>query len=130
MEDILIDTNVVIEYLRAKEKSKTLLIELMQEHRVSMASITEFELFLGAKTASHKKDIEMIFNEVQFMSFDFGCGEIAADIWNKLKESHQLCEIRDIFIASIAIYNDVWLCTHDKKHYKGIKGLVIWKHSL
>jgi len=80
MENILIDTDIVIEYLRAKDKSKTLLIELMKKHDVSLTPITEFELFLGAKTVSHKNDLEMLFNEVEVMPFSFGCGEVAANM--------------------------------------------------
>jgi len=56
MEDILIDTDVVIEYLRTKDKSKTLLIELLEKHDVFLTSITEFELFLGANAAKHERD--------------------------------------------------------------------------
>lgn len=84
MEDILIDTNIVIEYLRAENKSETLLARLSEKNNVFLTSITELELFLGARTEHHKKDLEMIFDEVEVLSFEFGCGEIAANIWNEL----------------------------------------------
>ena len=57
MEDILIDTDVVIEYLRSKEKSSTGLIKLLRKHDVFLSSISEFELYLGAKTDRHKSDL-------------------------------------------------------------------------
>jgi predicted nucleic acid-binding protein len=60
------------------------------------------------------------------MPFDFGCGEISANIWKDFKDKHQHLEIRDIFIASIAIHNNAWLCTFNKKHFKGIKDIRIW----
>ena len=69
----------------------------------------------------------MIFHEVQVLPFDLGCGEIAANIWKDLKEKHQHCEIRDIFLASVAIFHDVWLCTFNKKHFIGIKDIKTWK---
>ena len=59
MEDILIDTDVVIEYLRSKEKPTTDLIKLLQKHDVFLSSISEFELYLGARTERHQKDLEM-----------------------------------------------------------------------
>jgi len=40
MENILIDTDVVIEYLRSKDKSATELIKLLQEHDVFLSSIS------------------------------------------------------------------------------------------
>jgi tRNA(fMet)-specific endonuclease VapC len=127
MEDILIDTDIVIEYLRSRDKSSTELIELLQEHYLFISAISEFELYLGARTAKHEKDLESIFNEVEIIAFDSGCGKIAADIWKALQLTHQNVEIKDIFIASIAIRNDVWLRTFNEKHFKGIEKLKMWK---
>jgi len=61
MERILIDTDVVIEYLRSKQKSSTELIRLLENHDIFLSSISEFELFLGAKTKRHQTDLEMVF---------------------------------------------------------------------
>jgi len=127
MEDILIDTDIVIEYLRSKDKASTELIKLLQEHDVFLSSISEFELFLGAKTDRHKNDLEILFSEVEVIPFDFGCGKIAADIWTGLQLTHQHLEIKDIFIASIAIHNNIWLRTFNKKHFDGIKEVKIWE---
>jgi predicted nucleic acid-binding protein len=127
MEDILIDTDVVIEYLRSKDKASTELIKLLHEHDVFLSSISEFELFLGAKTERHQNDLEMLFSEVEVIPFDFGCGKIAANIWKDLQLKHQYFEIKDIFIASIAIHNDVWLRTFNEKHFKGIEKLKVWQ---
>ena len=44
MEDILLDTDVIIEYLRTKDKSKTLLIDLLKKYNLFLSPITEFEL--------------------------------------------------------------------------------------
>ena len=129
MENILIDTDVVIEYLRNKDKSETELIKLLQDHDIFLSSISEFELFLGAKTDRHQNDLEMLFSEVDVIPFDFGCGKTAAKIWNDLQLTHQHLEIKDIFIASIAINNDVWLRTFNKKHFQRIKKLKIWNCS-
>ena len=68
MENILIDTDVVIEYLRTKDKSKSLLIELIQRHDVFLTPITEFELFLGAKTTRHNNDLKMLFISMKLKS--------------------------------------------------------------
>jgi len=121
MEDILIDTDVVIEYLRSKDKSSTELIKLLQKHDVLLSSISEFELYLGAKTERHQTDLEMVFNEVEVIPFDFGCGRIAAKIWKGQELTHQHLEIKDVFIASIAIYNEVWLRTFNEKNFKGMR---------
>jgi tRNA(fMet)-specific endonuclease VapC len=127
--NILIDTDIVIEYLRSKDKSLTNLIKLITAHDLLLSSISEFELYLGAKTIRHLNDLEMLFSEVEVTPFDFGCGRIAADIWKNIQSRHQHIEIKDIFIASIAINSDLWLHTFNTKHFQGIKGLKIWKST-
>ncbi len=127
MENVLIDTDIVIEYLRSKDKASTELIKLLQKHDVFLSSISEFELFLGVKTDRHLNDLEMLFSEVEVIPFDFGCGKIAANIWKDLQLMHQHLEIKDDFIASIAINNGVWLRTFNKKHFQGIKKLELWE---
>ena len=127
MENILIDTDIVIEYLRSKKKSSTELIRLLQKHDIFLSSISEFELFLGARTQRHETDLEMVFRQVEVMPFDFGCGRIAADIWKNRELTHQHIEIKDIFIASIAIYGDLWLRTFNEKHFTGIERLKMWQ---
>jgi predicted nucleic acid-binding protein len=129
MEDILIDTNIVIQYFRTRNKSETLLIELLKFHNIFVSPITEFELHLGEKSPRHKKDIEMVFNEVEFLPFENGCGEISSEIWKELKINHQHGEIRDIFMASIAIHSNIWLCTFNKKHFQQISRLKIWQED-
>lgn len=127
MESILIDTDIVIDYLRSKQKSSTELIRLLAKHDIFLSSISELELFLGAKTQRHQADLEMVFKEVEAIPFDFGCGKIAADIWRSRELIHQHIEIKDVFIASIAIFGDLWLRTFNKKHFKGIERLKLWE---
>ena len=127
MENILIDTDIVIEYLRSRDKVSTELVRLLRDHVVYISAISEFELFLGARTERHLNDLEMVFNQVVVIPFDFGCGRIAADIWRNRETTHQNLEIKDIFIASIAIYEDLWLRTFNEKHFKGIEKLKLWQ---
>lgn len=125
MEAVLTDTDIFIDYLRAKDKASTVLIKLMKQFDLFASSVTEFELFLGAKTDRHVYDLEMLFNEMDVLPFDFGCGRIASDIWKGLRQKHQHAEIKDIFIASIALRNDIRLCTFNRKHFSAIPNLRI-----
>jgi len=129
MENVLIDTDVAIEYLRSKDKASTTLIRLLKKFDVFASAITEFELYMGAKTDLHVKDLIILFHEIEVLPFDFGCGRIASDIWKKVQEKHQHAEIKDIFIASIAIQNNFTLCTFNKKHFKSIPNIKLWDEN-
>ncbi len=127
MENILIDTDIAIEYLRSKDKNATELVKLLRDHFIHISAISEFELCLGARTDRHRHDLKMLFEQMASIPFDFGCGMIAADIWKDRKATHQHLEIKDIFIASIAIHEDLWLRTFNEKHFKGIEKLKMWQ---
>jgi len=94
MEDILIDTDIVIEYLRNKDKSSTQLIKMIRKHDLFLSSITEFELFLGAKTERHRLDLEMLFNEI--VRYDCAHGFFHRDmIYPKDKKEKHLSHLTD-----------------------------------
>ena len=60
MENILIDTDIVIEYLRSRDKISTELVRLLRDHVVYISAISEFELFLGARTDRHLNDLAIL----------------------------------------------------------------------
>jgi len=68
----------------------------------------------------------MVFNQMVAIPFDFGCGRIASGIWKQQEKAHQNVEIKDIFIASIAIHEGLWLRTFNEKHFRGIQKLKLW----
>ncbi len=127
MENILIDTDIVIEYLRSKDKSLTMLVKMVQAHNLFLSAISEFELHLGASTKRHHTDLEILFSEIEVLPFDFGCGGVAAAIWKDVRSKHQHVDIKDIFIASVAVHNDIWLQTFNLKHFQAISGLKLWR---
>ena len=71
MDDILIDTDVVIEYLGSRVKSSSTLMRLLDQCDVFLSSVSEFELLLGARTDRHIQDLEMLFTEIEVLPFDF-----------------------------------------------------------
>ncbi len=48
--NVLIDTSVVIDFLRKKDKRKTLLWRIRAENQCHLSVITLFELYAGANT--------------------------------------------------------------------------------
>lgn len=47
---MVVDTNIFIEYLRAKDKLNTILLKLPDNIEMSISSITVYELFMGVNT--------------------------------------------------------------------------------
>ena len=48
---MVVDTSIFIEFLRAKDKTKTALFQVPNEGQLYISSVTLYELLMGAVTA-------------------------------------------------------------------------------
>ena len=124
MEDrrILIDTSVVIDHFRKKNKQRSLLYELSKENRLFLSAISKFEFLVGTKLAQIRQT-EQIIEGFNILSFNSNVADVASDIAKKLKAKNKIIEFRDIFIAATAIANDMPLSTLNVKHFERIDDL-------
>ena len=53
----------------------------------------------------------------QILFLDDDAAMIAAQEQNRLRKKNQQVDIRDLFIASIVLANDLPLVTHNQKHF-------------
>ncbi len=124
MEDrrILVDTSVVIDHFRKKNKSKSLLYELSKVNTLFLSAISKFEFLVGTKTSQIPQTVKII-EGFYILSFNSNAANIASNIAKKLKAQNRIIEFRDIFIAATAIANDIPLSTLNVKHFERIDGL-------
>lgn len=126
MEDrrILIDTSVVIDHFRKKNKQKSLLYELAKENILFLSAISKFEFLVGAKPTQVRQTKEII-GGFYILSFNSQVADVASDIAKELKTKNKVIEFRDLFIAATAIANDMPLSTLNIKHFGRIDDLVL-----
>ena len=124
MEDrrILIDTSVVIDHFRKKNKQKSLLYELSKENTLFLSAISKFEFLVGTKLTQIRQTKKII-EGFYILSFNSHVAEVASDIAKKLKTKNKIIEFRDIFIAATAIANDMPLSILNIKHFERIDNL-------
>jgi len=82
---VLIDTSIVIEYLRSSERQKSNFIKLYKDNELIISVISVFELFNGATTEKKKQDIENICNEIETLDFDIETAKMASEIYRQLR---------------------------------------------
>ncbi len=126
---ILIDTSIIIDYLRKVNKSKTLFWKLVNQYDCLISSVTVFELYSGAKSTEHQKDIETVLSFLDIVSFDSTQAKLSAEIFQTLKQQNNLIEFRDIFIASCAISKKVLLATFNEKHFIRVDALNLYRNA-
>lgn len=124
---VVIDTNVIIDHLRQKDSSDSLLSRLLKQIELNDAAIsfiTIQELFAGQSTIN--KDIEewilKIINPYQILPYTFEVAKLAGEID---RDSKNQIDFPDAAIAATAILNKASFFTLNKKDFRGIKGLTL-----
>jgi predicted nucleic acid-binding protein len=122
---MVVDTNIFIEYLRAKDKKKTALFAIPDATQLYISSVTMYELLMGATDKNKQKDIKLLTEDLPVLPFDESVSRKAAVIYHQLRLENNMIEFRDIFIAATCIVFELPLRTLNKKHFERIKGLII-----
>ena len=122
---LLIDTSIIIDHFRKKDKTNTLLLELYKNYLLHISSVTVFELYNGASSSEKVNDIELLLRNVKVLDFNSEIASVASKIYCQLISENKIIEFRDIFIASTAIVNKMPVSTLNLNHFKRIKGLRI-----
>lgn len=126
---MILDTNVIIEFLRGKPKCVHFITSLENRYRLATTTINTFELLYGAYKFKKKEEnilkIKRFLTQLEIYYFDLEASEEAGKLLAELSNQGLSLEIRDIFIAAIAIKNDLSLVTYNVKHFSRINRLKI-----
>ena len=124
MEDrrIVVDTSVVIDHFRKKDKRRSLLYGLARKNTLFLSAISRFEFLVGTKP-DQIDQTKRIVEGFYVLSFNSSAADAACDIARELKAKNKIIEFRDIFIAATAISNGMPLSTLNTGHFERIDGL-------
>ncbi len=122
-EIVLLDSSVLIEYFRKKDKEKTILYTLADSYNnFAIPSIVEFEVFAGASGKQLNFWEEMLKSMIVF-PFDSNAARTAVTIMRQLKTQRITTDKADLFIAATAVANSIPLATLNQKHFAPITGI-------
>ena len=102
---ILLDTSILIEYYRKKDKKDTLLFKLSETHSFSISVVTKYELLAGTKPDKLSFTLSIIQN-MKVLELNEKCIDIAIEIFNELKKKKHKVKIiktRNDFIKRVAV---------------------------
>ena len=127
MEDrrILIDTSIIIDYLRSHNRNDTAFVNLFNNNELCISVISIFELYNGATSEDKKQEIVTLSEEIEVIDFTIETAKIASDVYLDLRRRNKLIEFRDILIASTALQFDIKIATLNRKHFERIEKLNI-----
>jgi len=98
-----------------------------KQYRLSTTTINTFELLYGAYKFKMKEKnvlrLKRFLSQLEILYFDLESSEVAGKLVAELSNRGLSLEIRDIFIAAIAIRNNAPLVTCNEKHFSRIDKL-------
>ena len=121
---VCLDTSVLIDYYRKKNKSKTLFVQLTENYIFAISVITKFEILTGI-TDNQRDFWTQLFSHFEIIHLGEKEVEIAANIVRDLRKRNQIIGVKDIFIASTAIANNLPIATLNLKDFKRVENLKI-----
>ena len=114
----LVDTDVIINYLKGKENARDFLIDIIDERAVGFFSvITEAELLSGVRNANDEASIYSILDCMEAIEVERNIAITAGNLRQKYYASHKT-ELPDAIIAATANEYELILATANEKHFK------------
>ena len=123
----LLDTNTCIKYLNGRSKEIRNNLESKSQQDIFVCSIVKAELFYGAmKSKNPEKNLEkqtQFLNRFVSLAFDDKASEVYGQIRARLEKSGTPIGPNDLFIAAIAISNNITLVTNNTREFGRVEDL-------
>jgi len=124
---ILLDSSILIELFRKKDKEKTLFYSLSQTYTdLCISSITHYEIGVGNRK-SHSDYWNLLSENLRVIPFDKACSNSAVTIYIDLLKANKMIDLADILIGATAVSYNIPIATLNTKHFDRIEGLEIIK---
>lgn len=125
-KSILADTSVWIEFFKPQSSIGKKLESLIIKNSVCVCGVVLFELVQGVRTEEEKVKILDALSNLEYAEMTKRLWQQAGELSASLKRKGLNLPLSDIFIASIAIENNLSIFTLDK-HFEKIPGVKIYK---
>jgi hypothetical protein len=126
MKKIVVDTSIIIDFLRSNNKQNSLLYKLAEED-LYISIVTHTELYAGKSIwvdNEAKESLEKVLSGMSLVTLDKRISERAGYI-----KSYSNISLIDALIASTALIGSMELMTLNIKDFEKVKGLKIFKSS-
>ncbi|WP_426668804.1 type II toxin-antitoxin system VapC family toxin [Mucilaginibacter sp. McL0603] len=122
---VLADTSLLIDFFRKSDKSKSQLVSLIRKgYTFCICVITEYEIYSGA-TEQQLEYWQEFLKKITVINLDQAAVKEAVNINNQLKTKRKQIDLADLFIAAIAVSNNLPVATLNKKHFTRVESLLL-----
>lgn len=124
MKKFLLDTSIIIDFLRRKEKQETFLYKL-SENDLYISIISHTELYAGKSIWQRneaKEELETVFSGLTILPLEENISQKAG----YFKAKYHNTGLFDCIIAATAVEHDLPLVTLNIKDFKNIEGILLY----
>jgi tRNA(fMet)-specific endonuclease VapC len=122
---VCVDTDIVIDYLRGKNKNQNILPNLIAKYNVYISPISVYELYYGGYYSGKVKAVEDVLSVITPFDWTTEDSKKAAQIHATLSKVGETLSVKDILIAGQCLSRSVPLITRNVSHFSRIRGLKI-----
>lgn len=126
MVKIVVDTDIIIDFLRNGAGDLPLLLKLQAEEKAELylSSLTILEIFVGKSSKKRAGEIEAVINSFKIIPVD----QFLARVCGEKQRDHCLSiTLSDLIIGLTAVFLNAVIATRNKKHFQKIPGLKFFK---
>lgn len=126
---VVLDTNIIIDYLRQRglnrETTLERLIAAQGSKNLAISVLTVQELYEGKSVAQEEEEkaVQLAVSKLRVLPYSYDTAKLAGEIARQRKYP---LEFADAAIAATTIVNDAELATLNPKDFAGIRDLVIF----
>jgi tRNA(fMet)-specific endonuclease VapC len=130
---LVLDTNVIIRFLRGKEPERNILPRFENISSIATTIINVYELYYGAfKSKDPSKNLAAtkgFVSTIDVLEFDDRSAERSGETMAKLESRGNMIDPRDLFSGCIALENGYAVLTRNRKHFERIPDLLVLEPS-
>ena len=128
MSKVLVDTSVLVDFLRSKNKTETWFIRMAVRRNLFYISIITHAELLSGKSVWQKREarreLDDLLSDLQLIELGQNISEHAGSLRAALGIG-----LLDAIIAATAINHGLPLATFNAKHFQGIKELELYEET-
>ena len=114
MSEVIVDTDILINFLRGREKARDFLLSALRESNLCCSAITIAEIYAGMKEHERERTEELI-DGLTVIPVDRAIAEKAGQYKGSIKSLG--LELDDCMVAATAFLRKAVLATGNGKHY-------------
>ena len=122
MTNIIVDSDILIDFSRGDETAASWIETAERESTLLISSMTEMELVIGSRDKPHLRETLKFLSRFQIVSINEQISVQASELVERYCLSHRLM-IPDAIIAATALVLDERLISRNQRDYRFIDGL-------